>query len=101
MARHSTVVGCTCELIAFSFVILSPVVWFFGDPHFVTLDGRNYTFNGLGEYTMVDFQNGSFLVQARTEKAPGDNKATVFTAGAAKETGSSKAEVKVKSGGKA
>ena len=50
---------------------------------------------------MLDFQNGSFLVQARTEKAPGDNKATVFTAGAAKETGSSKAEVTVKSGGKA
>ena len=23
----------------------------FGDPHFVTLDGKNYTFNGCGWYT--------------------------------------------------
>ncbi|NXQ40551.1 SUSD2 protein, partial [Catharus fuscescens] len=26
----------------------------FGDPHFLTFDGLNFTFNGLGEYTLLD-----------------------------------------------
>ncbi|NWS25030.1 SUSD2 protein, partial [Polioptila caerulea] len=26
----------------------------FGDPHFLTFDGLNFTFNGLGEYTLVE-----------------------------------------------
>ena len=38
--------------------------WGWGDPHFVTLDGANYTFNGLGEYVMIDAQNGTFQLQA-------------------------------------
>jgi len=64
-----------------------------GDPHVLTLDGLEYTFNGLGEYTMVDVHNSnvSFTLQGRTGKALNDNgtaiNATVFTAFAARENG--------------
>lgn len=40
--------------------------FFFGDPHFTTLDGQNFTFNGLGEYTMLVHKEGNLTVQART-----------------------------------
>ena len=59
-----------------------------GDPHFNTLDGRRYTFNGLGEYIMLQYNNGDpFVLQTRTGKAfrngaPVDT-GTVFTGFAA------------------
>ena len=72
----------------------------FGDPHIKKLDGGNYTFNGIGEYTIVNADNGTFLLQARTQVAPGElSKATIFTAGVAKENKSATVEVKLKSGG--
>lgn len=37
----------------------------FGDPHLVTLDGYKYTFNGRGEFTLVQSLNGSLMVQVR------------------------------------
>ncbi|XP_030845287.1 mucin-like protein [Strongylocentrotus purpuratus] len=44
--------------------------WFWGDPHINTLDGRKYTFNGLGEYTTIAYSHGDpFMLQARTGKA--------------------------------
>ncbi|XP_071795599.1 uncharacterized protein [Asterias amurensis] len=49
--------------------------WFFGDPHIMTLDSVGYTFNGLGEFSMliVDDQptNGQkmFELQIRTKRA--------------------------------
>ena len=60
----------------------------FGDPHIVTLDGKAYTFNGAGEYVIIDALNKAFLVQARSEPAErvdgGQPVGTVFTAIAAK-----------------
>ena len=59
-----------------------------GDPHITTLDGKVYTFNGLGEYTMLNFDEGSVLMQARTDKAIDKDgkevKATIFSAFAMK-----------------
>ncbi|XP_063960930.1 uncharacterized protein LOC129267613 [Lytechinus pictus] len=62
--------------------------WFWGDPHIRTLDGRGYTFNGLGEYFMLEYTNNdSFVLQARTGKAFNNSEpvdtGTVFTAFAA------------------
>ncbi|KAM4615950.1 sushi domain-containing protein 2 isoform 2-T2 [Polymixia lowei] len=39
-----------------------------GDPHFITFDGLNYTFNGKGEYYLVSSPNKTLSVQARTEQ---------------------------------
>lgn len=42
--------------------------WMFGDPHIVTLDNANFTFNGLGDFLMIRARDGnsSFLLQGRT-----------------------------------
>lgn len=75
--------------------LISFLVWSWGDPHIKTLDDKDYTFNGIGEYTMVDADNGSFIFQARTVLAPGNRStATVFSAGAAKEYNTSTVEVR-------
>jgi len=41
--------------------------WFWGDPHFITLDKLPYTFNGQGEFWMVKSERFEF--QARTLRA--------------------------------
>ncbi|XP_066459292.1 uncharacterized protein [Eleutherodactylus coqui] len=38
----------------------------FGDPHFITFDGVNYTFKGKGEYILVS-SNKSLVIQGRTQ----------------------------------
>lgn len=39
----------------------------FGDPHFVTFDGANFTFNGRGEYVLLEAALTRLSVQARAE----------------------------------
>ena len=53
--------------------------WNFGDPHITTLDGRTYTFNGLGEYVMTRITD-EFELQARTTVASDNATATIFSA---------------------
>ena len=74
--------------------------WAIGDPHIVTLDGLNYTFNGLGEYTFIDVASGFFKVQSRTCRAKGDGTATVFCACAARGHNSSTVQVDLNDEGK-
>ena len=65
-----------------------------GDPHFTTLDGRTYTFNGLGEYALLREDTKDFEFQGRTELAPNSD-ATIFSAFAIKD-GSDVVEVTLK-----
>ncbi|PIK46326.1 putative fibrillin-1 [Apostichopus japonicus] len=61
--------------------------WMFGDPHMETLDKYPYTFNGLGEFTLVDINNGQFVLQGRMERALTETdiaNGTVFTGFAGK-----------------
>ncbi|KAK2162840.1 hypothetical protein NP493_1501g01086 [Ridgeia piscesae] len=66
--------------------------WLYGDPHIRTLDGFQYTFNGLGEYTLIETTHGNFTLQGRTAKARDDNgkemDATIFSAFAARDNNS-------------
>ena len=59
-----------------------------GDPHITTLDGANYTFNGLGEYLLVKVDN-FFELQGRTAVVKNDDgsqgKATIWSAFAAED----------------
>ncbi|XP_046357626.2 uncharacterized protein LOC124135954 isoform X3 [Haliotis rufescens] len=60
----------------------------FGDPHFMTLDGKVFTFNGLGEYRLIELEptdkSFTFKLQCRTAQARSSTgekvKATLFSA---------------------
>lgn len=71
----------------FSFAFL------FGDPHIGTLDGQQYTFNGKGEFTLIDTNDNSFTLQGRMVAALNqvntDAAATVFSAFVARQGDSS------------
>ena len=77
--------------------MLPALIW--GDPHFVTLDNKSFTFNGLGEYTMVIIDDGTFELQARTKRTSGRGLGTVFSAAAAKETTTPAVEGRLNSDG--
>ena len=76
-------------LILKTFSFVTGICW--GDPHFRTLDNQNFTFNGLGEYTILQVrtENVTFDLQGRTSRPVRDDgtlsTATVFSAFAAKE----------------
>ena len=40
-----------------------------GDPHLATLDGLDYTFNGLGDFIFVEDTNSSAVIQVRANQA--------------------------------
>ncbi|XP_070174362.1 fibrillin-1-like [Littorina saxatilis] len=80
----------TCFNTAFTSIL----AWIFGDPHIITPDEREYTFNGWGEYTLITLNSGDsdFVLQGRTsptERETDDSpaKATVFRAFGAEENG--------------
>ena len=78
------------------------IAFTFGDPHIVTLDGHQYTFNGKGEYTYLETIDGSFVSQCRLEQAVDASglltQATVFTAIVAKTNTSDVVQMEVVNG---
>jgi hypothetical protein len=76
-----------------------PPACIYGDPHVVTLDGHKYTFNGKGEFTMIQTEDSTFTVQGRMVEA-NDNEgsevpATVFSALCAKAMDSDTVQVEL------
>ncbi|XP_072330227.1 uncharacterized protein [Scyliorhinus torazame] len=72
--------------------------WFFGDPHVATMDDVKYTFNGLGEFILLNVMDDNdtltFSLQGRTLRA-GENRtsqATSFVALAAQGSTGTKAQ---------
>lgn len=45
-----------------------------GDPHMVTLDGLQYTFNGVGEFILITSLDVELNIQARMEQFKDDNR---------------------------
>ncbi|XP_007439094.1 sushi domain-containing protein 2 isoform X1 [Python bivittatus] len=74
----------------------------FGDPHFISFDGLNFTFKGLGEYLVLGSKLTSLRVQGRTRPAKMPNedegveaKVTGFSAIAMQENNSDVIEVRI------
>ncbi|XP_071942282.1 uncharacterized protein [Antedon mediterranea] len=67
------------------------ISWMFGDPHIVTSDGYQYTFNGKGEYICSDVDNGLFQLQCRMGEPLSEEQvdATIFSAFTGVHTGNS------------
>ena len=71
----------------------------YGDPHVVTLDGHKYTFNGKGEFTLIETEDEAFTLQGRMVEVTDENdqpvQATVFSAIVAKENDSDTVQFQV------
>ena len=70
----------------------------FGDPHMITLDGVEYTFNGYGEYEILKVAGPDFKLQGRMQPLINDDdgtktRATVYKAFAMKENTSDVVQV--------
>ncbi len=70
-----------------------------GDPHLVSLDGFAFTFNGKGEFILIDTLDASFTLQGRMVDAEDVNglsvHATVFSAIAVKQNDSDTIHIEV------
>ncbi|RDD39381.1 Mucin-like protein [Trichoplax sp. H2] len=65
--------------------------WFWGDPHFNTVDNQNYTFNGIGDFILLRNRTMSqtpFEFQARSDEVSPGAGATAFKAVGGYEGGS-------------
>lgn len=86
-------------LFSFSFLLPLTIAFTFGDPHIVTLDGFKYTFNGFGEYTLIDTDDNSFTLQGRMIQARDENgnsiSATAYSAIVAKQSDSDSIQFQV------
>ena len=73
-------------------VFVFSIAFFFGDPHISTLDNHPYTFNGKGEFILIETNDNLFTLQGRMIAALNNNdaeaSATVFTAIVAKQSDS-------------
>ena len=57
------------------------LAWGWGDPHITNLDSFSFTFNGLGEYRMVEIDSETFFhMQGRTARVNANISATEFVA---------------------
>ena len=80
---------CSC-LHSFNHFSLTHTARNFGDPHFDTFDGLRYTFNGKGEFWLVQTTDDSVNVQVRLTPVE-DGGATIITAVAVRFDGSDSA----------
>ena len=73
----------------------------FGDPHIITFDRVNYTFNGRGEYSLVHTNNPihKLDIHGRFERLPGHVNATQLTAVSVRDNVSSIVEFRIRPDG--
>ena len=93
-SRPSLLYTIAFNVSQYIFPTVRPMGWGYGEPHIVTLDGFQYTFNGKGEYTYIETTDKSFVIQCRLEHVAGSN-GTVFTAIVAKTSTSEAVQLSV------
>ena len=99
VAYHVIFVICSCfTYSSFNHFFLAHTARNFGDPHFDTFDGLRYTFNGKGEFWLVQTTDDSVSVQVRLTPVE-DGGATIITAVAVQFDGSDSAAQARSSGG--
>lgn len=74
-------------------------VFIFGDPHFVSIDNNNFTFNGIGEYLLLQSPSNNLVIQSRLEQFDQNTPGTVLTSIVIKEGTTQSVQVNVESGG--
>ena len=71
----------------------------YGDPHIITLDGLKYTFNGKGEFILIEDVANRFMLQGRMVQAISNvqtlSRGTVFSAMVAKQSDSSSVQFEI------
>lgn len=72
------------------------IAWMFGDPHFVSIDNNNFTFNGIGEYLLLESSSNELTIQSRLEQFE-NTRASVMSAIAIKQ-GSVRLQIEVNEG---
>ena len=88
VACHVIFVICSCfTYSSFNHFFLAHTARNFGDPHFDTFDGLRYTFNGKGEFWLVQTTDDSVNVQVRLTPVE-EGGATIITAVAVEFDGS-------------
>ena len=74
------------------YCILFTLACVYGDPHIITLDGLKYTFNGKGEFILIEDRTDRFILQGRMipaiNSAQNVSRGTVFSAIVAKQNDS-------------
>ncbi|UXI15279.1 hypothetical protein NH340_JMT01222 [Sarcoptes scabiei] len=73
----------------------------FGDPHIVTFDHFNYTFNGRGEFSLLHTENPihKLDIHGRFERTQSNNKGTLLTAVSVRDNVSSIVEFRIRPDG--
>lgn len=67
-----------CIVITISIFTTTGFTW--GDPHFESVDGNTFTFNGIGEYVLLRSTNNHLHIQARLARYNMTTNASVVTA---------------------
>ena len=81
------------------FLFSSTTACIYGDPHIITLDGLKYTFNGKGEFILIEDVANRFMLQGRMVQAISNvqtlSRGTVFSAMVAKQSDSSSVQFEI------
>ncbi|NJM47563.1 MAG: hypothetical protein HC860_16505 [Alkalinema sp. RU_4_3] len=59
----------------------------YGDPHIITFDGYRYSFQTIGEFTLVKSNDEDFEIQVRQSAVPGTGRQVTLNSGAAMKVG--------------
>ena len=80
-------------------LLIPPTAFVIGDPHIVTLDGLKYTFNGKGEFVLIETVDANFALQGRmvdaTDQDGNPARATIFSAIAARQSDSATVQFEI------